>query len=166
MNWSATPVPGTRSSGRTPRPSTRRPERMPGPGSWPCWPADRRLLRLAAGPDGCPGSALAGGEGDRDRGPRPGRAGDGDRPAERLDPVGETDQAGAAGRVRSPAAVVADQQLQGAVQGLGADLHQRGPGMLGYVSQRLRNDEVSRYLDPFRRPARHADVDPDRHGRA
>jgi hypothetical protein len=52
----------------------------------------------------------------------PDRAVEPDRPAQRLDPVGEADQPGASSRRGTTDAVVVDRQMQVAVAGLGLDV--------------------------------------------
>jgi hypothetical protein len=67
---------------------------------------------------------------------------DGDRAAQRLDPVGQADEPGAPADLRPAGAVVADQQAQLVGGGAGLDLDGRGTGVLGRVGQRLGDDVV------------------------
>src|SRR4051794_10973089 len=80
-----------------------------------------------------------------------GRAVEEDSPVQRLDPVFEAEQAGAAAQSRTAATVVADLHPQRvgvlALDGVDLDLDQRGGGMFGGVGQRLGHDVVGGDLD-------------------
>ena len=72
--------------------------------------------------------------------------------AEGLDPVSETDDAGATARVGAAYAVVADREGEGTVTGLHAHVDDRGLCVLGAVGDRLRRDVVTGRLDVLIEP--------------
>jgi DNA-binding CsgD family transcriptional regulator len=92
-----------------------------------------------------------------------GWAQDQDRAAEGLDPVSETDDAGATARVGAAYAVVADREGEGTVTGIHAHVDDRSPCVLGGVSDRLRRDVVTGCLDVLIKPRTEIQVEFDRH---
>jgi len=72
--------------------------------------------------------------------------------AEGLDPVSETDDAGATARVGAAYAVVADREGEGTVTGVHAHVDDRGLCVLGGVGDRLRRDVVTGRLDVLIEP--------------
>jgi hypothetical protein len=80
------------------------------------------------------------------------RAVEEDPAAERLGAVLEADQAGAAGEVGVPAAVVANRDAQGTSDGLDLDGGFRGVRVLRCVRQRLRHDVIRGRLDRLGQP--------------
>src|SRR5581483_7621533 len=75
------------------------------------------------------------------------RARDAERAAQRLDPVGQPDQAGPALRLRAAAPIVLDLHDQRSVLAARAQTDVRRLGVLHDVRERLRDDEVRRDLD-------------------
>src|SRR5205807_8269674 len=69
-----------------------------------------------------------------------------DRPPDRVDAVGETDESRTVGRIGPSHAVVADRKLEDAFTQVDGDLHRRGVGMLGRICQRLRHDVIGGYF--------------------
>jgi hypothetical protein len=100
------------------------------------------------------GGALATGAGDRDR------------PAQRLDAVGEPDESRAASGGGTTDAVVADRQVQAAVPRLPIDVRSRRLGVLGGVGERLGDYVVRRDLDLFGQPRRDVHTELHRDDRA
>ena len=84
---------------------------------------------------------------------------------QRLDPVGETAETGAAGGVGAADAVVRDLDHGAAVQLGDADGDRRGRCVLGDVRQRLRDDVVRRGLYWLRKPVLR-EIEVDRKGSA
>jgi hypothetical protein len=92
-----------------------------------------------------------------------GWAQDQDSAAEGLDPVSETDDAGAAARVGAAYAVVADREGEGTVTVIRAYVDDRGLCVLGGVGDRLRRDVVTGRLDVLIKPRAEIKVEFDRH---
>jgi len=97
-------------------------------------------------------------------GPRPARTVEEDPTAERLHPVLEASQAGAAAEVGAPGTVVADLEEQNIADDLDLDADSRGAGVLGSVGQRLGDDVVGADFYRLRQPLSHMhlQVDEDR----
>ena len=74
------------------------------------------------------------------------RALDGERPAERFDPVGEPYEPGAPVRVGAPVTVVTDRGGDDALHSFYVDLHHRGVRMFSGVGKSLGNDVIDRDL--------------------
>jgi hypothetical protein len=91
---------------------------------------------------------------------------DGDRAAQRLDPVGQADEPGAPADLRPAGAVVAHQQAQPVGGGACLDLDGRGTGVLGRVGQRFGDDVVGGDLDRLGQPLRHGHLQLHRNGGA
>src|SRR6266508_1389291 len=127
--------------------------------------ASGHLSCLLVGIPGCPLLVLDG-EVHQQCGALPGRAGDRDAPAQRLDPVGEPDEPGAPPPGGATGAVVADRQVQAAVTRLDLDMGGRGVGVLGGVGQRLGDDVVRGDLDLLGQPRLDVHVELDRDGGA
>ena len=108
-----------------------------------------------------PGTATGEGQRDLHGGARAGWAVQEDAAAERLDPVGEPDEAGAAGGVGAAAAVVADADVQQTLAGLRLDVDDGGLRVLGRVGQRLGDRREHRLR---RRPTRDQRRNPPQRG--
>ena len=102
-------------------------------------------------------------EGDADRGALPDGAGDRERAAQRVDAVGQPDQAGPISRVGTALAVVPDVHPHGVVVGVDRDLDCCRVRVLGNVRQGLGDDVVDADLDRLRKPVPTSDVELDRH---
>jgi 4-amino-4-deoxy-L-arabinose transferase-like glycosyltransferase len=131
--------------------------------------ADRRPGTRTREPPGLTGSLASptlDRELDQQRGARPGRAADRDRPAQRLDPVGEPDQPRAASRVGTADPVITDRQVQSAVPHPRIDPHHRRPGVLGSIGEGFGHHVVRRHLDRLGQPSLDVHVEPHRDRRA
>ena len=84
-------------------------------------------------------------------------------PPDASNAVGQPDEPGAAGRIGSADAVVADRHGQSAVPHLDLDLHHGCPRVLGHVGQGFADYEVSSHLGPFGQPGLHPYVEFHRH---
>ncbi len=91
---------------------------------------------------------------------------DPDRPAQRLDPVGQADEPGASPEGSPADAVVADREVEQAVACLGLDLSHRRLGVLGRVGECLGDDVVRGHLDRLGQPSPDVDLQLDRDGGA
>src|SRR5579859_3696373 len=95
--------------------------------------------------------------------PGPGIAADVDRPAQGLDAVGETGQAGTTRGIGPADPVVADRQKQDATARGERNPDARGLRMLHRVGQRLGRDVVRRDLDRLGVPRIRRDIKVDRY---
>jgi hypothetical protein len=96
---------------------------------------------------------------DTHGGALPGRTRDRDGALQRLDSVGQPDEARPAARVGAAHSIVADRQRQGVVEHLPLDAHHSGLRMLGRIRQRFGDDVVGPYLNRLGQSSRNIHID-------
>ena len=104
------------------------------------------------------------GKGDEQRGSLSRRAHDLDRSAERLDSVGEADEAGSSRGIGSSGTVVADRKLKDAVGRFDVDVRDGCVGVLGGVREGFRDYVVRSHLHLSRQAPLGMHVQLDRNG--
>lgn len=88
-----------------------------------------------------------------------------DRSPERVNAVGEADEAGTASEIGPSRAVVVNRKFQHISGNYDGDLHERGMGVLGRIRQRFRHDVIGGDLHRRRRPRLDTDRKVDRDSR-